>query len=270
MKMLIPVSFFLATWFIFQEGNRYQSSAIKVALGENHCYVSLKTTEKAVATLVALHPNERTCTKVFDALPQYVHLNLLSIEQEQKRLLSYRSAKTTLLFDPNRIFTDTGIKETLQFHNLGNPLVYKQEIKRFADTLLACIYANQKSRQIIAIHNNSNDNFSILSYQNSPETKDLFIHAGEDVDNFVIVTDEQDFAFYKRHNLNTVLLADTLYTDDGSLSVYCLQNGIPYINIEVQDGDEQKQIELLCLTYDLLVRRTASQPAPKLPHASPE
>jgi hypothetical protein len=270
MKLLIPASVFLATWFIFLAGDRYQHSAIQIALGENHCFFSSKTTESAVATLVALHGNERTCTEVFDRLPRFVHFNLLSIEQDQKRLLAYRSADTTLLFDPNRIFTDTGIKETLQFHNLGNPLVYKQEIKRFADTLLACLYANQKSRQIIAIHNNSNDNFSILSYQNSPETKDLFINAEEDVDNFVVVTAEQDFAFFKQNNLNTVLLADTLYTDDGSLSVYCLQNGIPYINIEVQHGDEQKQLQVLSLTYDLLIRRAVFQLAPKLPHASPE
>jgi len=270
MKLFIPATVFLAMWFFLVKGSRYEHSAIKIALGENECTFSLKTTERAVATLVALHPNERTCTEVFEKLPRFVHFNLLSVEQEQKRLLVYRSANTTLLFDPNRIFTDKGIRETLQFHNLGNPLVYKQAIKSFADTLLSCMYANQKSRQIVAVHNNSNDNFSIISYQNSNETQDLFIHVEEDVDNFVVVTARQDFAFFKQNNINTVLLADTLYTDDGSLSVYCLQNGIPYINIEVEHGNEQKQLQLLNLTYDLLVRRAAVQPAPKLPHASPE
>lgn len=270
MKLLLPVALFLATWFMFLESNRHQHAAVKIALGENHCFFALKTTDKAVATLVALHGNERTCTGVFEKLPRFVHFNLLSVEQERKRLLAYRSADATLLFDPNRIFTDTGIKETLQFHNLGNPLVYQQAIKSFADTLLACMYANQKSQQIVAIHNNSNDNFSILSYQNSNETQDLFINVEEDVDNFVVVTAGQDFAFFKQNNINTALLADTPYTDDGSLSVYCLQNGIPYINIEVEHGNEQKQIQLLSLTYDLLVRRAAFKPAPKLPHASPE
>ncbi len=266
MKIMLAASIILTTLWLSLEGDRYSSTIRKVDLGESHCRLLLKTSEKAVATLVSLHPNEKTCIEVLDDLPEDVSFNLVAIEQDGKRLLQFRKSNQEVWFDPNRIFTTTGLRKNLQFHNNGAIADWEQDIQSFSDTLISFIQANRTSPYIVAVHNNSDENFSILSYQHTAEASDIFINPEEDIDNFILVTRPQDFAFFKRNNVNTALLADSLYEDDGSLSVFCLQNNIPYINIEVEHGNKQKQILLLTLTHNLLAQKQAFhhlQPAPK-------
>ncbi|MDX2136431.1 MAG: hypothetical protein SFV52_16720 [Saprospiraceae bacterium] len=266
MKIILAASILLTTLWLSLGSDRYHSNTRTVDLGELQCRLLLKTTDQAIATLVALHPNEKTCTEVMDELPRDVRFNLAGVEQEEKRLLKFRRFNQDLWFDPNRIFTNTGLRKNLQFHNNSATADLEQDIQSFSDTLISFIQASQTSPYIVAVHNNSDENFSILSYQDTTEAVDVFINPEEDVDNFILVTQPQDFAFFKRHNINTALLANSLYEDDGSLSVYCLQNGFPYINIEVEHGNKQKQIQLLILTYDLLKQKNAFhhlEPAPQ-------
>lgn len=266
MKIMLAASIVLATLWLSLEGDRYRSTTRKVELGEHHCSLLLKTSEQAAATLVSLHPNEKTCSEVLDDLPEDVFFNLVAIEQDEKRLLQFRKSNQDIWFDPNRIFTGTGLRKSLQFYNDVATADFEPDIQSFSDTLLAFIKANQTAPYIVAVHNNTDNYFSILSYLDNNDAKDVYINPEEDIDNFILATDAQDFAFFKRHKINAALLSDSLYEDDGSLSVYCLQNGIPYINIEVEHGNNQKQIQLLILTYDLLKKKQAFhhlQPAPK-------
>lgn len=266
MKILLATSIMLTMLWLSLGRERYHSTIRTIDLGELSCSLLLKTTDQAIATLVALHPNEKTCIEVLDDLPNGVQFNMVGVEQAEKRLLRFRKFNQDLWFDPNRIFTETGLRKNLQFHNNCVTAEWEQDIQSFSDTLISFIQANQASHYVVAVHNNSDENFSILSYQDTTEASDVFINAEEDVDNFILVTQPQDFAFFKRNKINTALPANRQYEDDGSLSVYCLQNGFPYINIEVEHGNRQKQIQLLILTYDLLKQKNAFhhlQPAPK-------
>jgi hypothetical protein len=104
---------------------------------------------------------------------------------------------------------------------------------------------------MIAIHNNSSENFSVLSYNNSSNATAVFVSKDEDIDDFYIVTDTSDYEYFKNMNLNVVLQSKDA-EEDGSLSVYCQQNQIPYINIEAEHGHLNKQIEMIKIVYDLV------------------
>jgi hypothetical protein len=49
-----------------------------------------------------------------------------------------------------------------------------------------------------------------------------------------------------------VVLQSANAIDDGSLSIYCQKNKLPYINIEAQHGQKAEQIKMLQETYSLI------------------
>ena len=48
---------------------------------------------------------------------------------------------------------------------------------------------------------------------------------------------------------NVVLQDNDKVTDDGSLSVLAGRAGIPYINVEAEDGHLQQQVEMIKTVY---------------------
>src|SRR3546814_2746703 len=65
-----------------------------------------------------------------------------------------------------------------------------------------------------------------------------------DIDDFVFVTDPWIVDYLKGKNINVVLQSPDA-PNDGSLSVYAAMLGIPYVNIEVQDGHLRQHRELI-------------------------
>ena len=107
------------------------------------------------------------------------------------------------------------------------------------------------SKYIIAIHNNTNGEFSAKSFNNYSHAAKVYISKSKDPDDFFIVTQLPDFIFFKRHNQNVVLQSKSA-ADDGSLSIYCQKNRIPYINVEAQYGHKKQQILMLLICQKLL------------------
>ncbi|MBK7099776.1 MAG: hypothetical protein IPH58_17615 [Sphingobacteriales bacterium] len=97
---------------------------------------------------------------------------------------------------------------------------------------------------IVALHNNTDSSYSILSYLNAKDAEDVYINENEDIDDFFFVTARSEFEYFKSLGRNVVLQSEEV-KDDGSLSVYCQNNGIPYINIEAQHGHLQEQAEMI-------------------------
>ena len=102
---------------------------------------------------------------------------------------------------------------------------------------------------LIAMHNNTDGKYSILSYQDGGEeaqnAMDLYINPKEDSDDFVYTTNRPLFDFLKLQKINVVLQSKESFVDDGSMSVYCELNKIQYANIETQHGHLSKQLKLL-------------------------
>jgi hypothetical protein len=83
------------------------------------------------------------------------------------------------------------------------------------------------------------------------DAKLVNINLETDVDDFFFVTDKNIFKFLKEKNQNVALQDNVNVTDDGSLSVYCGKNKIPYINVESEHGHFREQTRMLEILQEI-------------------
>lgn len=230
------------------------NKTINLRLLDSECTLRIYQKKGINATIIALHSNENTCIAAFSALPDSIPFVLYELIQNGNRLLKYKYLNKNYYFDPNRIFSIDGIKKTLSKYNKRYPEIIVDKVKSFSDKLLKILSLNKTSKRIVAIHNNTNGDFSVKSYAKSPNVSKVYVCKSEDPDDFFLVTQQSDFRFFKEQNQNVVLQSKAT-RNDGSFSIYCQSKEIPYINIEAQNGHQQKQTEMLLLCAKLLSKR---------------
>ena len=207
-----------------------------VMLGETP--VRLVTTGgRSRNTMIALHQNESTSVSAGKKV--LARAQLIELRHSGGREVKFTLKSKRYVIDPNRIFTEVGIKNTLR-GNPKSPEVY-QAVKNFAREI-----TSRLSGRVIALHNNTNGSYSILSYLGplSGDAAAVSVNPKHDPDDFFLVTERSMFEKAKRAGYN-VLLQSSRAKDDGSLSIYCMRQGIPYVNVEAQNGHTKIQIEML-------------------------
>jgi len=191
---------------------------------------------------VHVHANETSALNSVKQFLQPHNGNLFYLQHAGERNISFRFHDTVFEFDPNRIFTDKGRRATL------SPYLHAADsiVKHFAEDFLLQLNGFET---IIALHNNTASNYSVKSYCKGgifeKEALKIYISKAMDEDDFIFTTDEDIFNRCKKKKLNVVLQDNKQCTDDGSLSVYCANTNISYINIEAQNGHEQQQLRML-------------------------
>ncbi len=194
---------------------------------------------------ISLHDAEKTGQRVVLSYIKKNHAAFIHIENNKQRLIRFNHGKNNYVFDPNRIFSKKGIRATLKLYgNYSRPAAVK--VKNFASVIL---HQLARATTIIAMHNNSNGNYSLHSYLKGGK---LFKDAklvnqvrGEDADDFFLTNSRQLFKRLKAKNFNIVLQNNRDVLDDGSLSVYYRNKNKRYINIEAQKGHFSKQAAML-------------------------
>ena len=192
-----------------------------------------------------LHDNELTAEASAIEYIQEAGGVLLSIENGGNRNVSFTLNNQSYTFDPNRIFTPTGLQATLE--RLGNHSPEAMAaVTQLADSILKHIldYA-----LIIAVHNNTNEAFSISSYASDTtyqrDAAAVHTNAAHDIDNFFLTTEKSLYDVLVKLNYNTVLQDNERATDDGSLSVYMGRKGVRYINVEAEHGHHSFQLQMI-------------------------
>ena len=233
-------------------------SVIIFPLGTNSCKLTFKGDQNRFATFIALHENETASVAAYlDIASSLPNTALFRLNQFGQRNLRYKTNEYTYHFDPNRIFSLVGIKNTLLKLNpnvKSIPLEVEEGIQRFSDSLLSIFRRELDSGYLVAIHNNTNNNFSVRSYVNSKNVIATYVNSDEDIDNFYIVNTLSDFEYFKSINRNVVCQNEE-GLDDGSLSIYCTKNNIRYINIEVEMGNVKKHREMILEVYALFKQK---------------
>ena len=142
-------------------------------------------------------------------------------------------------FDPNRIFTDVGIKKTLIEFGNYSPQAHT-EVKKLTNKIKQLL----PKGKIIAVHNNKS--YSLKDYlpgqDLEADARALNIHAHNHYRNFYLVTKKNDYVRLKKLKFNSIWQAHNA-TDDGSLSVYLA--GTDYINVEAGYDQLAAQITML-------------------------
>jgi len=131
-------------------------------------------------------------------------------------------------------------------------------IRDFADTLISIMQIDSQ-QLVIALHNNKEFGYSMSSYRidsiYADEALAIYIGLHHDPDDFYFVTDRRLFEALQPSYYHIVLQDNKRMTDDGSLSVYCGQRGIPYVNIEAQHGHLFDQHSMLHYLIERLIPR---------------
>ena len=190
---------------------------------------------------VALHENEYTSVEAVEHMLPTIGGTLIRLRHDGGRNVVFYLDGSRFQFDPNRIFTPEGMRRTL---GVGATEEAIAEVYDLATQIVQEI----GSGPIVALHNNTDGGYSTLSYvEGGSFTRDaaeVYQVSGSDPDDFYFTTDPSLFTALQSGDFNAVLQADGAI-DDGSLSIYAAQYGIPYVNVEAQHGSVEVQQRML-------------------------
>lgn len=190
-------------------------------------------------TFVHLHQNEHTALKAARAVIKKEGGSLLTLMHSGQRNIVFHLKNKRYEFDPNRIFTDQGIKKTLMQFGPYSPAAHK-EVKKLAlkiQTLLP-------DGKVVAVHNNAT--YSLKDYLPghvlANDAKALHFSPNNYFRNFYLVTKIKDYYRLKSKGFNGILQKKGAI-DDGSLSILLANK--QYVNVEAGYDQLSEQIKML-------------------------
>jgi len=188
---------------------------------------------------IHLHQNEITALKAAKSVVRMKGGSILTLVHPGTRNISFTLRGQHYEFDPNRIYTDAGIKKTLREFSHYSPAA-KIEVKKLANKIVRLL----PKGKVIAVHNNKT--YSLKEYfPGKPLAKDvraISVRNRNNYRNFYLVTQKQDYSRLKKFKYNIVWQASSV-TDDGSLSVFLKHR--KYVNVEAGYDQLAPQIKML-------------------------
>lgn len=224
-----------------------KSSTIIQKIGETPVVIRhIQYGEATDLVYINLHADETTSIQAAQALLEKEGGLLVKIENNNKRNIRFRLKGRYYTFDPNRIFSREGIMQTLSTFGRINPEAI-DEIDKFAKRLLQCIPPNPSC--IVALHNNTDGKFGINSYlpgaDRQKDARLVYADSLQDEDDIFLTTDSLLYHRLARENFNSIWQDNINVKRDGSLSVYCGERNIMYLNCETQHGKNSQHLTML-------------------------
>jgi hypothetical protein len=207
-------------------------------------------------TYLNVHYNETTSvTAAKKVVQQHGGRIFVVTNPQDRRNLKFSSEGQSFEVDPNRIFTDRGIHDSLIKWSNRAPEHAIVALQQYRERYLEFTGLTQNSTETaIALHNNTNDSFSLASFLpgGSDEASAQRVHqsrkAGSishDLDDFFYLTDATQYEVISARDNNSVLQNNEAVLDDGSLSVWSGRNNVRYVNVEAENGHESIQYQQL-------------------------
>ncbi|CAM3002092.1 protein tyrosine phosphatase [Legionella worsleiensis] len=210
----------------------------KVMVGDERVVVQ-QTVGKGEKTYVHVHRNEQTALKAAKAVIRKDGGSLITLIHSGGRTIVFHLNNKRYEFDPNRIYTDNGIKKTLIHYSSYSPEAHR-EVKKLANKIKELL----PDGKIIAVHNNSS--YSLKDYlpghELAKDAKAVHISPQNYFRNFYLVTKLSDYIRLKLQGFNGILQKPSA-TDDGSLSIFLAKS--EYINVEAGYDQLYEQIKML-------------------------
>ena len=225
-----------------------------LAVGDSEVTVVVHQAETSGPTYLNLHDDENTGVEAALSVIRQHGGRVIELQHGGERNITFALGDTSYTFDPNRMFTDQGANLTLADLSDSSQAA-ASAVRAFAEALLDEISLDTVGT-IITLHNNTDERYSVLSYNEGGEyeTDVLFVHITDDVDpdDFFFVTDRRLYDRLRAGDFNAALQDNARATDDGSLSVYAGQQGVPYVNVEAEHGHFEMQVKMLEYLVEVL------------------
>lgn len=190
-------------------------------------------------TYIHVHHNEQTALKAAETVVKRDGGSLITLVHSGGRNIVFHLNNQRYEFDPNRIYTDLGIKKTLKEYSSYSPEAHR-EVKKLANAIKELL----PQGKIIAVHNNAS--YSLKDYlpghELAKEAKAVHMSPENYYRNFYLVTKLADYLRLKLEGFNGILQKPSA-TDDGSLSIFLAKR--EYINVEAGYDQLVEQIKML-------------------------
>jgi hypothetical protein len=195
---------------------------------------------------VNVHADEFTSLVAAQRLLQQEGGLLIKIENNNKRNIRFRLRGRYYTFDPNRMFSAEGAAQTLKQLGRSNDIAI-EEVVKFGKRILQLIPENPVC--IIALHNNTEGKFGINSYlpgaERETDARKVYADTLQDPDDIFLTTDSILYHRLSAEKYNTIWQDNEKVRRDGSLSVYCGERNITYLNCETQHGKTEQYLNML-------------------------
>lgn len=215
---------------------------------------------------INMHDNEGTAVEGAIPVLEQSGGTLIRLENFKQRLIRFRLNGVLYSFDPNRIYSRIGIEQTLREHKRYSKAALL-EIEKFGKKLLSLI--PDSARCVVALHNNTNDLFSIKSYipggVRQKDARAVYYNETQDVDDIALSTDSLVYQLMADAGYNAIWQDNEKAKKDGSLSIHCGEKGQRYINIETEHG----KVEQYRIMFEKLVSWLLKEEE-KAPEKAPE
>lgn len=170
--------------------------------------------------------------------------SIISFDNANNRNIKFKHKNVEYQFDPNRIYTRKGVLDTLK--NLGP---YSKEAENIVFTFGKWVSGLLSADRVIAVHNNLNKNYNVLSYRDPDGNpiegiRALNINPALSPANFIYTTNSTLYIAAAEANMNAVLQDKDIF-DDGSYSVFAMKQGIDYVNIEAKRKEYAANLSLI-------------------------
>jgi hypothetical protein len=195
---------------------------------------------------VNLHENEQTSVAAARAVLALSAGRLVRLRHRGRRLVVFWHGLRPHAFDPNRIFSDAGIRRTLLRHASLTAQAFAA-VRALRERLLPLI-CSVDGHPVVALHNNAGRQYSVLAYQaggsHGGDASALAVASAWPAEDFFVVTQALWFERLRDLGFNVVLQSPSV-ADDGSLSVWCQHHGVVYLNVEARHGRLAAQQQML-------------------------
>ena len=232
--ILFLLLFFLCAAFFFPVHERL----MPVVLGDETVVIHVIEQGKG-KSFIHLHQNEITALRAARLVVKTEGGRVLTLHHHGQRNIVFNFENKRYEFDPNRIFTDEGIKKTL---TQGGQ--YSVKAHSLVRDLAKAIKMQLPEGRIIAVHNNQS--YSLRDYYKGQsletDAQALYVASDDAHSNFYLVTKPADFEKFKQLKMNSILQAAQA-NDDGSLSIYLASR--QYVNVEAGYNALAAQVHML-------------------------
>jgi hypothetical protein len=206
-----------------------------------------------------MHMNENTAKKAGEDLVRENGGTFMYLQHAgNSRDMPVQISGITYTFDPNRIFTPTGLADHTSPKPSTAALAELQKFTAWVKQNIQLARAQRARPMVTALHNNTDDDahgelLSILTEKKLLGIDNRSVNASPqwDIDNFYIATQQSSYdAMLMRFNPN-ISLRLLKPRDIGYLSNWMILEGIEYINIETQHGDLPSNLRMIQQVQDL-------------------
>ncbi len=232
-----------------------------IYLGDEKVWVDIYGQPEAGITLLNLHDNENTAAEAGQAFIRKHGGRLIELRHGRGREVVVRLKDELHRFDPNRMFSDAGLRMSLEyFHNYSDDVF--AIAANFRDSVTD-LFAVREGMAVIVLHNNTPDKMTIKDFRPGEwygeDTRKISINPQRDPDNFFVVTKNDLFAALHLKGYNVALKAHNP-PDRGMVMDYFEQLGVLCVTVETEHDKLAEQAEMLEVLWEIIGEREIRSP----------